>query len=138
MSAVMPIRSSGGSPTRRSTTSKEVTLLILTALGVIRSTLASKRWSGKASTRTVALWPMCTLPMSLSGTLAITSRPWESSTIEELVAPAVAEAVVVGVTKEPGSAKRWLITPAKGARTTSSASSTRRAASRWPAARTPA
>ncbi len=42
--------------------------------------------------------------MSLSGTLATASRPWASSTTEELVAPAVAEAVVVGVTKAPGSA----------------------------------
>ena len=127
----MPMRSWGGSPTKRSTTSKEVTLLIFTARGVTRLTRASKLLSGKASTRTVALWPSCTRPMSLSGTLATTSRPWASSTIEELVAPAVAEAVVVGVTKAPGSAKRWVTTPSNGARTTRSACSTWRACSRW-------
>ena len=58
--------------------------------------------------------------MSLSGTLAATSRPWDSSTIEELVAPALADAVVVGVTKAPGSAKRAVIVPLKGARIRSS------------------
>ena len=42
--------------------------------------------------------------MSLSGTLATTSSPRATSTIEELVAPRLLEAVVVGVTKAPGSA----------------------------------
>ena len=36
--------------------------------------------------------------MSLSGTLAATSNPSDSSTIDELLAPALVEAVVVGVT----------------------------------------
>ena len=47
---------------------------------------------------------MAIRPMSLSGTRAETSKPWDSSTIDELVAPAVAEAAVVGVTNAPGSA----------------------------------
>ena len=96
-------RAPGGSSSL-STTSKEVTLLSLMARGVIRLTRDGKDRSGKASTRTEAAWPRRIRPMSLSGTLATTSRPWANSTIEELVAPAVAEAVVVGVTKEPGSA----------------------------------
>ena len=69
-------------------------------------------------------------PRSLSGTLATTCRPRASSTIEELVAPALAEAAVVGVTKAPASAKRWLITPLNGARTISSPFSTPRCSSR--------
>ena len=36
--------------------------------------------------------------MSLSGTLATASSPWASSTMEELLAPAEADAEVVGVT----------------------------------------
>ena len=59
-------------------------------------------------------------PMSLSGTLACTSRPEASCTIEALLAPAVADAAVVGVTNDPGSAKRFVIVPANGARTTRS------------------
>ena len=47
---------------------------------------------------------MAMRPMSLSGTRADISIPCDSSTIDELVAPAVAEAAVVGVTNAPGSA----------------------------------
>ncbi len=136
MSAVIPIRSSGAGESSCSSTSKEVTLLSLIARGAIRRTRAAKRLSGKASTRTLASWPTRRRPMSLSGTLATTSSPWASSTTEELVAPAVAEAVVVGVTKAPGSAKRWVMTPSKGARTRSSSCSTRRCSSRCRAAAT--
>ena len=120
----MPILSSGAGSTSASFTSKEVTLFVFTARGAIWRTRAAKRRSGKASTRTLAGMPSRRRPRSLSGTLASTSRPWESSTIEELVAPALADAVVVGVTKAPGSANRWLITPSKGARTISSSFST--------------
>ena len=104
MSAVMPMRSWGGRCSRASFTWKEVTLLSFSARGATCRTRAAKRRSGKASSRTEAPWPTRRRPMSLSGTLATASSPWASSTTEELVAPAVAEAVVVGVTKAPGSA----------------------------------
>ena len=87
-------------------TSKEVTLFTFTARGAIWRMRAAKRRSGKASTRTEASMPSRRRPRSLSGTLATTCRPRASSTIEELVAPALAEAAVVGVTKAPASAKR--------------------------------
>ena len=137
-SAVIPIRSKGTESTKRKTTSKEVTLFTFTARGAIRFTRAAKLRSGKESTRTLPTWPKLMRPMSLSGTLATTSSPCTSSTIDELVAPALADAVVVGVTNEPGSVNRWLITPLKGARTINSLRSTWRCCSRSRAASTEA
>ena len=113
ISDVIPRRKSSGLLSNNNVTSNEVTLLFLIALGEILDTTALKRLSGKASTLIVASWPVSILPMSLSGTFAIISRPWESLTIDELVAPPSLdeEAEVVGVTNAPGTAYLLVITP---------------------------
>ena len=48
-------------------------------------------------------------PISLSGTLAPTSIPCDNSTIEELVEPAIEEALVVGATNASGSELHVLV-----------------------------
>ena len=88
----------GGGLSKPNSTFTVVTLLLFSVRGEMRCTLASKRLSGNASTRMLAACPYLMRPISLSGTLAFTCKPEANSTIEELVAPAVALAAVVGVT----------------------------------------